>query len=73
MSYVIGVNRTGKDSNNYTYSGNSIIVDYLGEELSFLRNNEVGIVSAVIEKVTQKTVRKKFGFLSDKDSFSIGN
>ena len=71
MSYVIGVNRTGKDANNYEYSGNSLILDYLGEELSNLSKNEVGIVTSVIYKDKLGFVRNKLGFLNDKDSFSI--
>ena len=71
MSYVIGVNRTGKDANNFEYSGNSLIIDYLGEELSNLSKNEVGIVTSVIYKDKQDFVRNKLGFLNDKDSFSI--
>jgi predicted amidohydrolase len=71
MCYVIGVNRTGKDANNYNYSGNSLLIDYLGEELSSLKSNEVGFVSAVLHKDKQETVRKKLGFLNDSDTFSV--
>jgi omega-amidase len=71
MSYVIGVNRTGKDANNYEYSGNSLLIDYLGEELSNLKKDEVGIVSATFVKSDQDRIRNKLGFLTDKDSFLI--
>lgn len=71
MSYVVGVNRTGKDASNYEYSGNSLIVDFLGEELSSLNNNEIGIVTSVITLDKQNIVRDKLGFLNDKDSFTI--
>ncbi|SHM87998.1 amidohydrolase [Polaribacter sp. KT 15] len=71
MSYVIGVNRTGKDASNYEYSGNSLIVDFLGEELSSLNNNEIGIITSVITLDKQNIVRDKLGFLNDKDSFTI--
>ncbi|MEE9408352.1 MAG: amidohydrolase [Polaribacter sp.] len=71
MNYVIGVNRTGKDANNYEYSGNSLVIDYLGEELATLENNEVGFVSATLVKSKQDIIRKKLGFLNDKDSFII--
>ena len=71
MSYVIGVNRTGKDANNYEYSGDSLIIDYLGDELSSLKKNEVDIVNATLFKDKQNKVRKKLGFLNDKDSFTI--
>jgi omega-amidase len=71
MSYVIGINRTGKDGNNYTYSGNSILIDCLGETLSSLKKNEVGIVTANFVKSEQDRIREKLGFLADKDSFKI--
>jgi omega-amidase len=71
MSYVIGVNRTGKDGNNYTYTGNSLLLNYLGKELSSLEKNELGIVSATFVKSDQDKIRKKLGFLADKDSFKI--
>ena len=71
MSYVVGVNRTGKDANNYEYSGNSLAIDYLGEELSSLAKNEVGIISAIINKKNQAKVREALGFLNDMDSFHI--
>ncbi len=71
MSYTIGVNRVGKDANDYAYSGNSLVVNFLGEELSNLPINEVGLVKATLLKKEQNTVRNKLGFLNDKDSFSI--
>jgi predicted amidohydrolase len=71
MSYIIGINRTGKDVHNYEYSGNSLLIDYLGEELSKLPKNEAGIVSAIISKKHQQKVREKLGFLNDMDSFEI--
>ena len=71
MSYVIAVNRTGEDANNYNYSGNSLVVDYFGEAMSNLQYHEMGIVKASLIKTEQDSVRKKLGFLNDKDSFKI--
>ena len=73
MSYVIGVNRTGKDANDYKYSGNSLIVDFLGDELSTLHINDIGLIKAKINKTNQDKTRKKLGFLNDRDSFSIAD
>ena len=71
MCYTIGVNRTGKDANDYQYSGNSLIIDYLGEELSNLKANEIGILNATLRKDNQEKVRGKLGFLNDRDIFKI--
>lgn len=71
MSYTIGVNRVGKDANNHEYSGNSIIVDYLGDELAVLPKSKAGIITASLHKPSQDDIRKKLGFLADKDDFAI--
>ena len=73
MSYVIGINRTGKDLNNYNYSGNSLVVNCLGEALSSLKEEEVGMVKATLVKTAQEGIRKRLGFLNDKDAFKITN
>jgi predicted amidohydrolase len=71
MSYVIGVNRIGKDDNGNEYCGNSLLIDYLGNQLSDLQYNEEGIIVSKINKKDQENTREKLGFLKDKDSFSI--
>lgn len=71
MSYTIGVNRIGKDVNEYIYSGNSLIVDFLGNKLAQLPKNTNGVITAVLDKSYQNKTREKLGFLSDKDSFTI--
>ncbi|WP_298946272.1 amidohydrolase [uncultured Polaribacter sp.] len=71
MCYTIGVNRIGKDANDSIYSGNSIAIDYLGEELSGLAKNKVGIISARFYKDKQDEIRQKLGFLNDRDFFKI--
>lgn len=71
MCYTIGVNRTGIDINNNSYSGASLIIDFLGEELANLRENEIGFVEAIITKKTLKSVREKYGFLGDIDTFKV--
>ena len=71
MSYVIGINRIGKDANNYQYSGHSSIIDFMGEALSELPESTEGSLSATITLESLKDVRRKLGFLNDKDRFKI--
>lgn len=71
MAYTVGINRIGVDGNNLIYSGESLIVDYLGETLSNLKMGKVGFITAVLEKEIQELTRNKLGFLNDRDSFSI--
>jgi predicted amidohydrolase len=71
MAYTIGVNRVGIDGNDLTYSGDSMIVDYLGKTLANLKAGEDGIIEASLEKDSQNLVRKKLGFLNDRDHFNF--
>lgn len=71
MSYTIGVNRVGNDFNDYQYSGNSIIVDFLGNEMARLPENNKGTIYSILNKSEQDTIREKLGFLKDKDRFTI--
>ena len=71
MSYTIGVNRVGKDDNNYAYSGNSLIVDYLGGELAKIKDYSSGILIANLDYNKQQQIREKLGFLKDSDTFTI--
>ena len=70
MSYVVGVNRIGEDQNNMVYSGNSQILDYLGEELAQANQLE-GVFIATIDKKRLHETRSKLGFLNDKDHFTV--
>ncbi|TVZ56475.1 putative amidohydrolase [Lutibacter sp. Hel_I_33_5] len=70
MSYTIGVNRVGKDANNYEYSGHSACYDSLGKELCFNKNNET-VLLVSLDKESQNNTRKRFRFLDDKDNFEF--
>ncbi|MEP7079381.1 MAG: amidohydrolase [Ginsengibacter sp.] len=70
QSYVIGVNRTGDDGNSNTYSGNSMVVDPLGEVIYDAGNKEeLFTITFVKEKLLN--IRQHFPFLNDRDSFEI--
>ena len=71
MSFTIGVNRIGIDANKYEYSGDSSILNCMGEELSTLKKNENGIVKATLVKTEQNSIRERLGFLNDKEAFKI--
>jgi len=68
--YVIGVNRTGEDGNHIYYSGDSMVVDPLGEIL-YQKTGEEDIHTITIEKETLEAIRNKFPFLRDKDAFQF--
>lgn len=68
--YVVGVNRVGNDGNNIYYSGDSMIVDPLGEIL-YHKKDEEDIFTITLEKEHLQNVREKFPFWRDADGFKI--
>ena len=71
MSYCIGVNRVGVDANSYEYDGNSIAIDFLGNELTEVAQNDEKIIYATLSKNKLIDTRAKLPFLEDKDTFKI--
>jgi predicted amidohydrolase len=70
--YVVGVNRVGNDGNNIYYSGDSMIVDPIGEILYHVKDEE-DIFTISLEKTHLENVREKFPFWKDADQFRILN
>ena len=70
MSYVIGVNRIGKDGLGANYPGHSQLIDYMGEIVSDAGENE-SVITKKIEKKPMLEAREKFGFLNDRDLFTV--
>ncbi len=68
--YVIGVNRVGSDGNNIYHSGDSMIIDPLGEIL-YQKTEEEDIYTTQLNKETLNEVRDKFQFWRDSDDFKI--
>jgi omega-amidase len=68
--YVVGTNRVGDDGNNIHYSGESMIIDPLGEVL-YTKKDEEDIFTIALDKAHLQTVREKFPFLRDADDFKM--
>jgi predicted amidohydrolase len=68
--YVVGVNRVGNDGNNIHYSGDSMIIDPLGEIL-YHKANEEDVFTYTLQKEKLDEVREKFPFWRDADPFII--
>lgn len=68
--YVVGVNRVGKDGNGIYHSGDSMIVDPVGEVL-YHKNNEEDIFTITFNKEYLLQTRARFPFLKDADYFNI--
>lgn len=72
QSYVVAVNRVGDDGNGIHYSGESMVVDPLGEVL-YTKKEEENIFTITLDKAHLEEVRAKFPFLKDADGFNIQN
>ncbi len=68
--YVIGVNRVGDDGNKIYHSGDSMVVDPLGEVL-YHKADEEDIHTVLLDKDHLQTIRDKFQFWRDADRFEI--
>jgi omega-amidase len=68
--YVIGLNRVGNDGNNIYHSGDSMIIDPMGEVLAYHKDIE-DISTIRLQKDHLNSVREKFPFWKDGDGFKI--
>jgi omega-amidase len=68
--YVIGVNRVGTDGNEIYHSGDSMVVDPLGEILYHKKDDE-DIFTITLKKDDLNGVRERFQFWRDADEFQI--
>lgn len=67
MSYVIGVNRMGKDSSG-VYNDSTYIFDYKGQSVG---NTQQNITIASLSKSRLETFREHFPVWKDADEFDI--
>ncbi|MGG9970843.1 amidohydrolase [Ferruginibacter sp. SUN002] len=68
--YVVGVNRVGNDGNNIYHSGNSSVIDPLGQIL-YQKADDEDVFTITLEKDTLVNTREKFPFLKDADDFTL--
>jgi predicted amidohydrolase len=68
--YVIGVNRVGKDGNQINYSGDSMVIDGLGNTL-YQKTEQEDIHTIVLHKESLQQIRDRFPFWKDADDFKI--
>jgi omega-amidase len=68
--YVIGVNRVGEDGHQIYHSGDSMVIDPLGEIL-FTKKDEPCVHTFTIGKEQLQGYRRQFPFLKDGDAFEL--
>lgn len=70
--FVVGVNRVGNDGNNIYHSGDSMVIDPLGEALFHQAHDET-VFTITLEKEKLEEVRTRFPFWKDGDAFLIAH
>lgn len=71
QAYVAGVNRIGKDGNGIEYSGDSVLLNPLGEKISSIKSNKSAVETIELNWKALQDVRKKFPVLMDADAFGL--
>lgn len=69
--YVVGVNRIGKDGNNYEHSGDSVVIDPKGNVISTLKAHEDKTETIFLDKKLLEEYRKTFPVGMDGDDFEL--
>ena len=70
LCYTIGVNRIGVDGNNLEYTGQSQVIDFLGNYLVAPCEADAFFTTNLLV-APQNEMRKKLNFLNDKDDFVL--
>jgi len=70
LSYVVGVNRIGRDGNDVAYAGDSVALDYLAEPLAGDRGGDFS-ETAVLDRDALGAFRSSFPAHLDADAFVL--
>jgi predicted amidohydrolase len=68
--FVVAVNRVGDDGNGLHYSGDSCVVNPMGE-VQYCKSHEEDVLSITLHKEELNEARQRFQFLQDADAFVI--
>ena len=71
MSYVVGVNRIGKDQKENIYPGHTAVYDGLGKCISESADSLKLVISAKLNYLELQELRRELHFLEDQDSFDL--
>jgi predicted amidohydrolase len=70
LSYVVGVNRIGRDGNGTSYSGDSVALDFLGQPLSSEGGGD-RVETVVVDLESLQSYRSSFPAQLDADPYEI--
>ena len=71
QAFVLGCNRVGSDQNGFHYSGDSMVLDYLGQPLASLEPHQAGVLFATLNLDELQQFRQKFPAMLDADEFQL--
>ena len=71
--YTVGVNRVGEDGEGISCSGDSVVLNAMGEKMSDIKAHEEQVVTVALSYRHLEELRKKLPFLHDGDSFELHN
>lgn len=69
-TYVCGVDCLGTDNKGFEYDGSSLALDFKGKDIG-VRDNENGLIYALLSKEKLTSFREKFPAWNDADEFKI--
>lgn len=70
LSYVVAVNRVGRDGNGLDYSGDSALLDFIGQPVLAL-DAQVSVATAVASAALLNEHRRRFPAQLDADRFTL--
>jgi predicted amidohydrolase len=71
QAFVLGCNRVGQDGNQFSYSGDSVALNYLGEPMAELPAGQSGIITATLRLSDLQQFRQQFPAALDADAFVL--
>ena len=71
QSYVVGVNRIGKDANGVEHAGDSCVIDAKGQWISTTGPYKESVETVTISRAELLEFREKFPVLNDGDDFTL--
>ncbi len=69
--YVLGVNRIGVDGNNISYTGDSVVLNYLGEVISSTPSSIACTETVTLNLTALQNFRKNFPAIHDADAYEL--
>ncbi|MCH8536936.1 MAG: amidohydrolase [Alkalimonas sp.] len=71
QAYVIGCNRVGEDGNGVAYAGDSLLLDYIGQPLADVAENQAAVLQAELDLTALQQFKDKFPAYLDADDFEL--